>query len=95
MSVLTKTKRVGSSGKFGPRYGMRVRQKWHGVDKKQRILHECPKCNRLAVKRLSTGIWLCRKCGAKFAGGAYFPSTNVAKTIYRAINRISQEGEDV
>ena len=89
------TKKVGSSGKFGPRYGMRVRKKWLEGDKKQRMSHECPSCKRMAVKRVFTGVWECRKCGAKFAGGAYAPSTNVAKTIDRVIKRISQEGENV
>lgn len=92
---MTKTKRVGSSGKFGTRYGMRVRKKWLEVDKKQRIAHECPSCKRMAVKRVSTGVWECRKCGTKFAGGAYAPSTNVAKTVDRVIKRISQEEENV
>ena len=85
------TKRVGSAGKFGVRYGMRLRRKWLEVDKKQRTLHECPVCRRKSVKRLSTGIWVCRKCGTKFAGGAYLPHTNIAKTVERVVKRVSEE----
>jgi large subunit ribosomal protein L37Ae len=90
-----KTKKVGSSGKFGPRYGMRLRKKWLEVDKKQRMLHECPVCRRKAVRRVSTGIWSCRKCGTKFAGGAYLPLTTIAKTADRVIKRVSEESENV
>lgn len=86
-------KKVGSAGKFGPRYGMRLRKKWVEIDKKQRMLHECPSCRRISVKRVSTSIWECKKCGAKFAGGAYAPSTNIAQTVDRVIKRISQEEE--
>lgn len=92
---MAKTKKVGSSGKFGTRYGMRLRRKWLEVDKKQRVLHECPVCSRKAVKRISTGIWSCKKCGTKFAGGAYLPSTTIAKTIERVIKRVSEEEEHV
>ncbi len=86
------TKKVGSAGKFGPRYGMKLRKKWLEVDKKQRRLHECPSCQRRAVKRISTGIWRCRKCGTTFIGGAYLPKTGVAKTVDRVIKR-AKEGE--
>lgn len=85
-----KTKKVGSSGRFGPRYGMRLRKKWLEVDKKQRMLHECPACRRKGVKRVSTGIWSCRKCGAKFAGGAYLPYTPIGKTVDRVIKKVSE-----
>ncbi len=86
------TKKVGSAGKFGVRYGMRLRRKWLEVDKKQRTLHECPVCRRRSVKRVSTGIWRCRKCGTKFAGGAYLPRTSIAKTVDRVVKRVSEEG---
>jgi large subunit ribosomal protein L37Ae len=88
-------KKVGSAGKFGTRYGMRVRKKWLEVDRKQRRAHECPVCRRLGVRRVSSGVWECRKCGTKFAGGAYEPSTNVAQTVARVIKRITQEEESV
>lgn len=80
-----RTKKVGSSGKFGTRYGMRLRKRWLEVDKKRRALYECPTCKRLSVKRLSTGIWLCRKCSTKFTGGAYQPFSDVAKKMDRNI----------
>jgi large subunit ribosomal protein L37Ae len=80
-----KTKKVGSSGKFGTRYGMRLRKRWLEVDKKQKALYECPTCKRLSVKRQSSGIWICKKCNTKFIGGAYQPFTDAAKKIEQGI----------
>lgn len=67
------TKKVGSAGRFGTRYGVTIRQKVAEVEKKQKRKHKCPVCNFLRVKRVSTGIWQCKKCGVKFAGKAYEP----------------------
>ena len=70
-----KTKKVGPAGRFGPRYGKKQRKILAGIEKQQRKRHICPKCKLPYVKRISTGIWYCKKCGAKFAGGAYLPYT--------------------
>ncbi len=40
-------------------------------------------CGRKAVRRISTGIWQCQKCGATFAGGAYLPTTPAGKVAKR------------
>ena len=45
--------------------------------------HECPRCHLRAVKRLSVGIWQCRKCEYKFAGGAYEPFTKLGEVAMR------------
>lgn len=67
------TKKVGSAGRFGSRYGVTVRQKVANIEKIQKRKHKCPYCNYNKVKRLSAGIWKCKKCGTKFAGKAYEP----------------------
>ena len=68
-------KKVGSAGRFGARYGIRARKRIAGVEAIQRKRHSCPQCNHIAVKRVSSGIWECRHCDLKFAGGAYRPFT--------------------
>jgi large subunit ribosomal protein L37Ae len=70
---MTKTKKVGSAGRFGSRYGRRIRHRVAEIEKKQKSWHKCPFCHKQKVKRVSTGIWSCRKCGIKFAGKAYVP----------------------
>ncbi len=57
------------SGKYGPRYGRKIRARVSEIEEKQRAKQECPKCSTTA-KRLGPGIYECPKCG-KFTGGAY------------------------
>ncbi len=64
---------VGTAGRFGPRYGKKVRQKVSEIEKKQKKRHICPKCSLPYVRRLAKGIFICGKCNNKFAGQAYFP----------------------
>ena len=66
-------KSIGTAGRFGSRYGKKSRQGIADIEKVLRQRHICPKCDMPYVKRISAGIWGCRKCGAKFAGGAYSP----------------------
>jgi len=73
------TKKVGSSGRWGPRYGVKTRMQVAAIEKKQRQHHTCPRCGQDRVKRLGTGIWKCRRCEVIFAGGAYLPKA--AKVI--------------
>jgi large subunit ribosomal protein L37Ae len=70
---------------------MRLRKKWLEIDRKQRLRHTCPVCQRRAVKRVASGIWACRKCGAKFTGGAYVPQTAAALTVERAVKKAAGE----
>ena len=70
---MTRTKKVHSSGRFGARYGRTLRAKIVEIEKKQRAKFKCPNCNYIKVKRVSPGIYECRKCYVKFTGGAYFP----------------------
>lgn len=65
--------KVGSAGRFGPRYGKKVRQKVSEIEKKQKSRHVCPRCSLPYVRRLSNGIFICNKCNNKFTGQAYFP----------------------
>ena len=77
---MPKTKKVGAAGRFGPRYGFTLKKRFVDVEAKVRRKYRCPSCGALRVKRASTAIWQCGKCGAKFAGGAYAPITAGEKT---------------
>ena len=79
-----RTKKVGIAGRFGPRYGSTVRKKYKRVMERLHAPHKCPNCGSYKVRRLSVGIWYCRKCGFKFAGGAYEPKTRLVKTITKS-----------
>jgi large subunit ribosomal protein L37Ae len=83
-----KVKKVGPAGSFAARYGTVSRRRYAEVVAGMRVPHECPRCHVRAVKRLSVGIWSCRKCGVKFAGGAYLPMTKLGDVSKRA----SREG---
>ena len=73
-----RTKKVRSVGRFGPRYGVRIRRRMQEVEAEQRKRHQCPRCLAHSVKREGTGVWLCRRCGLRFAGGAYKPIVTTA-----------------
>ena len=68
----TKLKKTKSAGRFGARYGKRVRVKLVKVETKQRVKQKCPFCEKLGVKRLSKGIWQCSRCNKKFASDVYY-----------------------
>lgn len=74
-----KSKKVGTSGRFGPRYGVRVRRRIAAIEKRQKQDHACPECGAEKVRRTDTGIWSCRRCGHTFAGGAYVPETKMMR----------------
>jgi large subunit ribosomal protein L37Ae len=79
-----RTYKVGSSGSLGARYGTVARKRYATVVTALRSPHECPQCHLTAVRRLSVGIWLCGRCGYKFAGGAYAPTTKLGQIAERA-----------
>ncbi len=67
------TKKVGSAGRFGARYGLRIRKKVTEIEAIQKQKHKCPVCFKFALKRIASGIWQCNSCNSKFAGKAYEP----------------------
>ena len=67
------TKKVGSTGRFGVRYGVTLKQKVLAIEKRKKVKHLCPSCTGLTVKRVAKGIWNCKKCNHTFTGKAYTP----------------------
>jgi large subunit ribosomal protein L37Ae len=61
-----KTKKVGTTARFGPRYGSRIRKRVKDIEAPMRQKTKCPKCENKAVKRESVGVWRCHKCGVVF-----------------------------
>jgi len=76
-----RTKKVGPAGRFQARYGVRSRTQVRNIELAQRAKHVCPNCGHQKVKRVSTSIWQCDKCGIKFAGGAYHPRTESGQNV--------------
>jgi len=70
--MTSKLKKVKSTGRFGARYGKKVRVKTVKVESKQRLKQKCPFCAKVGLKRLSKGIWKCSRCDKKFASDTYY-----------------------
>jgi len=77
-------KKVGPARGFGPRYGVSVRRRYVSVVTEMKKRHTCPRCGLKAVRRESVGIWVCKKCGLRFTGGAYTPVTKIGIVAERA-----------
>ena len=77
-------KKTRISASFQARYGTKPRKRYADIMEQRREKHECPRCGRIRVQRVSFGIWMCRKCGYKFAGGAYIPITKLGVVSERA-----------
>ena len=64
------TKKVKAAGRFRVGSGKTVRERINEIESKQRKGQNCIFCGK-EVRRLSKGIWECKKCGKKFAGGTF------------------------
>lgn len=67
------TKKVGRAGRYGTRIGAKLRKIINEIEEVQKQKHICPKCGKAKVVRLNAGIWQCKGCNLKFAGGAFVP----------------------
>lgn len=91
---MTRTKKVKASGRYGVRYGARLRKRIREIDATVKVLHRCPRCKQMRVKQQSVGIWECRKCGYTFTGGAWTPETNAGKRIKGLARQIEERRYD-
>ncbi|MEJ2252171.1 MAG: 50S ribosomal protein L37ae [Candidatus Lokiarchaeota archaeon] len=89
-----KTKKVGITGKYGARYGSVVRKRAKVILEKMKGDLICPRCEtKGSIRRVSTGIWHCRKCDATFTGGAYDVRTPRGAESFRIAKRRRRELE--
>lgn len=91
------TEKSHRAGRFGPRYGTSIRRRVANIERVQFQKHRCPQCLTGELQRESTSIWACRKCGHKFAGGAYIPRTEAfgkAQAPEEELEAVSEELEE-
>jgi large subunit ribosomal protein L37Ae len=99
---MVKKTTYGSVKRLGMRYGRTVRFKLGKIESEQRKKHKCPYCSYTQVRRLSAGIWNCKKCGAKFTNKAYtvgklasISSAVEAKTpVFKDNNKSSAQNDE-
>jgi large subunit ribosomal protein L37Ae len=66
------TKKAKAAGKFGARYGKKLRVDYNKFYESAKTKYTCPNCSKeKSVIRLSWGVWECKNCKTKFASGAY------------------------
>jgi large subunit ribosomal protein L37Ae len=82
--LLGKMKKVGPTRGLGVRYGSTVRKRYMRATAGLKKKHRCPQCGFVKVKRVSVGVWKCKKCDYTFAGGAYMPTTKLGVVAKRA-----------
>lgn len=82
-----RTKKVKAAGKYGVRYGLRIRRSINKIEEVQRRKYICNRCGKRSVKRIGTGIWVCKACGYKFAGGTYIPKTPAMRIVEQSLRK--------
>ncbi|MDG6221092.1 MAG: 50S ribosomal protein L37ae [Candidatus Thermoplasmatota archaeon] len=68
-----RTKKVGSAGRYGTRYGVKVRYRVKAIDADLAARNTCPRCQHNSVTRKKSGIWTCSRCSYTYAAAAYTP----------------------
>jgi large subunit ribosomal protein L37Ae len=82
-----KGRKTRSAGRFGVRYGTKVRKLVADIEERMRQGYKCPECGIMAIHRTDTGIWSCKKCNHTFSGGTYIPKTSVGLVATRSLKK--------
>lgn len=85
-----RTAKVGITGKYGTRYGAKLRKQVKAIEILQRSKYTCPFCGKNAMRRAAVGIWRCKGCRRTVAGGAWEFNTNAAITAKTTIQRLKK-----
>jgi|GEM_PF-411647 len=87
--LMGNTLKVGTAGRFSSRYGVGIRKRILAVEVKQNQASTCPFCGFSKIRREAAGLFNCKKCDARFTGGAYEPQTLIGKTILKMVTQKS------
>ena len=68
---MAQTLKLGSTKRFGARYGTKIRKQVAKVEARQNAKTLCPICKLSKIKRIASGIYICNKCNNKMTGKAY------------------------
>jgi large subunit ribosomal protein L37Ae len=90
-----RTVKVGITGKYGTRYGAKLRKQAKAIEILQRTKYTCPFCGKNSIRRHAVGIWRCKACRRTCAGGAWEFATSAALTAKTTINRLKKEVVDI
>ena len=90
-----RTQKVGITGKYGTRYGAKLRKQVKAIEILQRTKYTCPFCGKNSVRRAAVGIWKCKACRRSIAGGAWEFSTTAAQTARSTINRLKKDAVEL
>ena len=85
-----RTVKVGITGKYGTRYGAKLRKQVKQIEILQRQKYVCSFCGKQSVKRTCVGIWRCKGCRRTVAGGAWEYATSAATTAKTTITRLKK-----
>lgn len=85
-----RTAKVGITGKYGTRYGQKLRKQVKAIEILQRKKTICPFCGKTSIRRAAVGIWKCRACKRSIAGGAWEFVTTAATTAKTTIHRLKK-----
>lgn len=88
-----RTTKAGITGKYGTRYGQKLRKQVKGIEILQRKKSICPFCGKTSIKRQAAGIWRCRACRRVLSGGCWEFVTTSATTAKTTINRLKKNLE--
>ncbi|MDY6932318.1 MAG: 50S ribosomal protein L37ae [Halobacteriota archaeon] len=86
-----KGRKSRSAGRYGVRYGRKARKIIADIEDQMHAKHMCPRCGKLKVSRVGTGIWRCSVCDLTFAGGTYIPQTSAGKSVKSTIKKVLEQ----
>jgi len=86
----SKKSKVGISGKYGTRYGSKLRKQVQTYEILKRMKYTSPFSGKNSIRRKAAGIWYDKSTGRTIAGGAWEFSTNAAQVARATINRLKK-----